>query len=540
MNYYKYKNMIKKLLFLTVIAAFIFSFLPIENALAFNYYNANPEYVWYWDGTSFRSQTGLAESPELGGVYLGNEGPPKSSAIYITMGYSDFSYANTYFDKLKIQVTQPGIAGNVIWEYYADPGGWLPLDVYDETDAFKNSGWGEVSWNNPANWGGTGVNGRSGLWVRARTTSNYSQVPLANLIEVLAYNLYVKVLDNTGAGFEGLGPENFVMSELADNTVYGVRERGNGIYELAVVTKGVDLNGAVNVSIPGWESPGAIATGSLSKYVVDLTNQPFEMTKMPGPSPYYSEVTTDKGTVLADGTDSATITVTVNDADDYALEGVNVVLASDHDAVIIPGEAATAQNGKAYFTVTSETPGRAVFTATANGVEIEQTAEINFASAEISPGTLVKLYDDGDPATPHDSAVYYLAADGKRYVFPNAKVYESWYSDFSGVVEISGNEMAELPIGGNVTYRPGERMLKIQSDPKTYAVDIDATLRWIENEEIAAELYGADWNTRIDDVDITYWVDYSIGEAITDSADFSPSAVMESVQTINENLGLYD
>ena len=39
------------------------------------------------------------------------------------------------------------------------------------------------------------------------------------------------------------------------------------------------------------------------------------------------------------------------------------------------------------------------------------------------------------------SAVYYLGDDGKRYVFPNEATYKSWYSDFSGVVTISSDEL---------------------------------------------------------------------------------------------------
>jgi len=53
-------------------------------------------------------------------------------------------------------------------------------------------------------------------------------------------------------------------------------------------------------------------------------------------------------------------------------------------------------------------------------------------------GDLIKLTcatgaDVNDPCR----AVYYLGADGKRYVFPNEKTFSTWYSDFSGVQEVS-------------------------------------------------------------------------------------------------------
>src|SRR3972149_5800933 len=75
------------------------------------------------------------------------------------------------------------------------------------------------------------------------------------------------------------------------------------------------------------------------------------------------------------------------------------------------------------------------------------------------------------------STLYYYAADGKRYIFPNEKTYFSWYENFDGVVTISDTELQNINIGGNIVYRPGTRWVKIQSDPKTYAVTPHGVLR---------------------------------------------------------------
>src|SRR3989338_9026877 len=101
-------------------------------------------------------------------------------------------------------------------------------------------------------------------------------------------------------------------------------------------------------------------------------------------------------------------------------------------------------------------------------------------------GDLIKLQcatgaEVNDPC----KAVYYLGADGKRYVFPNEKTYKTWYSSFSGVMVVSSTEMSSYPIGGNVTYRPGVKLVKIQTDPKVYAVDQNGTLRWVKTAEAA-------------------------------------------------------
>ncbi len=136
---------------------------------------------------------------------------------------------------------------------------------------------------------------------------------------------------------------------------------------------------------------------------------------------------------------------------------------------------------------------------------------VNFAQVAraASPGDLIKM--DGNPA------VYYLGSDLKRYVFPNEKTFMTWYSDFSSVVTVSQSELESYPIGGNVTYRPGTRLVKITTDPKVYAVEPGGVLRWVTTEQIAQDLYGSNWNQRIDDVPDPFFVNYTVGSDITSS-----------------------
>lgn len=126
-----------------------------------------------------------------------------------------------------------------------------------------------------------------------------------------------------------------------------------------------------------------------------------------------------------------------------------------------------------------------------------------------APGSLVK----GSLST-----VYYYAADGQRYTFPNVKTFNSWYTSFAGVVMLSDSELAAIPLAGNVVYRPGSRWVKIQSDPKTYAVTPNGAIRWIETEAVAMGLAGAAWNTFIDDVPEVFFVDYSVGSSLMSAA----------------------
>jgi len=127
-------------------------------------------------------------------------------------------------------------------------------------------------------------------------------------------------------------------------------------------------------------------------------------------------------------------------------------------------------------------------------------------TAHCTSGTLIK----GSFST-----VYFCGADGKRYVFVNDRDFMSWYENFSGVQIISDANLAQIPLGGNVTYRPGKKMIKIQSDPRVYAVSRGGVLRWVSTESIARQLFGADWNKQIDDVSDAFFINYRIGDPIT-------------------------
>ena len=56
--------------------------------------------------------------------------------------------------------------------------------------------------------------------------------------------------------------------------------------------------------------------------------------------------------------------------------------------------------------------------------------------------------------TAASKSVYYCGANGRRYVFPNAMTYATWYADFSTVQVVSDEAMAGAILGGNV-YRYG-------------------------------------------------------------------------------------
>lgn len=114
------------------------------------------------------------------------------------------------------------------------------------------------------------------------------------------------------------------------------------------------------------------------------------------------------------------------------------------------------------------------------------------------------------------STVYYLGSDLKRYVFPTAAVYFSWYQDFSGVVTVSDSELSSYPLSGrNITMRPGTKLVKIGTIADTYAVEPGGLLRKIANESIATTLYGPNVWSRVQVVADESFGDYKQGQVGT-------------------------
>lgn len=144
--------------------------------------------------------------------------------------------------------------------------------------------------------------------------------------------------------------------------------------------------------------------------------------------------------------------------------------------------------------------------------------------------------NSGDLIKGSQSSVYYYGADGKRYVFPNEKTYFTWYSNFSNVKVIPDSQLGNISIGGNVTYRPGIKMVKITTAPNVYVVDRGGSLRHVTSEALAVSLYGPNWNTQfIDDVPDAFFVNYKIGAVVQNTSDYSPSGVSAQTTTINQD-----
>lgn len=144
-------------------------------------------------------------------------------------------------------------------------------------------------------------------------------------------------------------------------------------------------------------------------------------------------------------------------------------------------------------------------------------------------------FNSGDLIKGSGSTVYYFGANGRRFVFPNEKTYFTWYNDFLRVVQIPDGQLATIPLGGNVTYRPGRKMIKITTDPKVYVVDQGGVLRHVATEQLAQTLYGLSWKNQIDDIPDAFFVNYRTGTGIQTASDYRPNDVMTLTANINQD-----
>ncbi|MCB0483240.1 MAG: hypothetical protein KDC37_01620, partial [Flavobacteriales bacterium] len=166
---------------------------------------------------------------------------------------------------------------------------------------------------------------------------------------------------------------------------------------------------------------------------------------------------------------------------------------------------------------------------TISSIKIDTSEEETVpTSVVIRPGDLIK-----DGAT----TVYYFGSDNKRHPFPNVGTYASWYPDFSTVKSVPAPILSTIPLGKNVTYKPGVRMIKLQTSPVVYAVDSGAVLRPIDSEFIAQSLYGQQWAQQVDDLNDAFFFSYAIGQPIVSVGQFNPAAAAALASSIDTDMG---
>ncbi|MEK7583742.1 MAG: hypothetical protein AAB490_00720, partial [Patescibacteria group bacterium] len=131
-------------------------------------------------------------------------------------------------------------------------------------------------------------------------------------------------------------------------------------------------------------------------------------------------------------------------------------------------------------------------------------------SAALMGGDLVK--------GPNSDAVYYInGSTSTKHVFPDAKTYFTWYTNFDGIKAATIAELDMYPTGTPVSYRPGTLLVTHPNTAKVYAVEAGGKLRAIPDEATAAALYGAQWATWVRDVHELTFGNYTMGSDMASS-----------------------
>jgi len=154
----------------------------------------------------------------------------------------------------------------------------------------------------------------------------------------------------------------------------------------------------------------------------------------------------------------------------------------------------------------------------------------NFANASTySQGTVLKSQTG--------NSVYYISSDGRKFPFPNAETYRTWYGDFKNIKTISNDALENIKNGSRyVTVRPGTKLVKFKDSKGVYVVLQGAYLKKLTNVEDARAIYGTEWYKQVVDLPSSLISSYTIHEDIEDPEDYSPIGQRNAVNSINDSL----
>jgi len=132
------------------------------------------------------------------------------------------------------------------------------------------------------------------------------------------------------------------------------------------------------------------------------------------------------------------------------------------------------------------------------------------------------------------SSIYYVDPDLGRRVFWDTNTFFTWADSWDNVVWVTDATLPTLTFGDAFLPKPGVVLVKIQSDPKVYAIDEDGAgnpvLRWVPSEDVAIALYGSDWADYVIDIDATIFSKFEMGDDMTDDEDVDTSIMKTRVE----------
>lgn len=153
---------------------------------------------------------------------------------------------------------------------------------------------------------------------------------------------------------------------------------------------------------------------------------------------------------------------------------------------------------------TPTTPTPSVTPTSADQVSLLQ----NLTRINLPVHSLVRMPLDASGV--NNNLIYYIGTDGKRHPFIPDDAYSSWYTQTDNIRAISSSDLASIPLGAAVAYRPGWGVIRFETSPHLYVVQRDGTLRRLMDDTVAANIYGVDWRARLRTIPVAFYDAYRI------------------------------
>jgi len=129
------------------------------------------------------------------------------------------------------------------------------------------------------------------------------------------------------------------------------------------------------------------------------------------------------------------------------------------------------------------------------------------AISEVSAGQFIRSSSFAD--------IYYVDENLVRHPFWNATIFFTYADSWNEVIWVTDATLPTMTLGSPMLPKEDVVLVKIQSDPKVYAVDSNNTLRWVPDETTALTLYGTGWANYVIDLEATIFAKYSTGVNMT-------------------------
>ncbi|MBT6254322.1 hypothetical protein HOI83_03785 [Candidatus Uhrbacteria bacterium] len=210
-----------------------------------------------------------------------------------------------------------------------------------------------------------------------------------------------------------------------------------------------------------------------------------------------------------------------DDTDEVVADDASPELISEVQPDAVSDEADTVLG------ITRDSEGRRV--APASGVEGASPLDGSLEPVStVSAGQFVRSYAF--------DTVYYVDEDMKRRPFWDARSFFTWGTDWDDIVWVTDATLSTMSLSVPMLPQPGHVLVKIESDPKVYAIEADPTdpakdiLRWIPSEAVANNIYGSAWADYIIDIEPTVYIRYTTGLDIALGESVDTSGIQTRVQ----------